>query len=106
MYVICILECKKGRLELVFGGNFCQLHKVLPTIAFSKVQVQSTRREIELALEKESHVNVTLSQILCLLVLEWPTLTTKLRQPLKVEKDFLYFLIVVSEQSEPLPQPY
>ena len=54
---ICrFLECKEDWLELVFGGNFCQLHKFMPTTPFSKVQVHSTRLKIELALKTERHM--------------------------------------------------
>ena len=68
-----ILKCKEDRLEVVFGGNFCQLHKVLPTIVFFKVQVHSTKLKIEMALEeykkrkekKKVTCDYDVSQILC-----------------------------------------
>ena len=43
-----------NELELIFEGNICLLHKLLPTTSFSKVQVHSTRwLEIESALKKK-----------------------------------------------------
>lgn len=62
------LKCKEGWLELVFGGNFCQLHKFLPTTVFPKVQVRSSSLDTKSALEKMSHVKLTSSQILCLYI--------------------------------------
>lgn len=41
------LECKEDRLELIFGGNFCQLQ-----LCF-KIQVHSTRIQLESALVKK-----------------------------------------------------
>jgi hypothetical protein len=53
------LNARKANLHLVFGGNFCQLHKFLPTMSersliFGKVQVHFTRLETVLALGKQN----------------------------------------------------
>ena len=58
IYVVFSNARKAGRLELVLGGSFCQLHKFLPTTAFPKVQMHTTRLEIKSALEKNRHMQM------------------------------------------------
>ena len=51
---ICqFLECKVGRLELVFGGSVCQEESFCQLQLFPKVKVHSTKPETKLALEKK-----------------------------------------------------
>ena len=59
LYIFHFLECKEGRLELVFGGNFWQLHKFLPTTTFLTVQVHSTRLELSRTWKKPKKKKVT-----------------------------------------------